>query len=109
MTTIYIDKKGTWKSPKRKKRQLSPKRKIAQARRDTLHKRLGGVCADCGIEAGKTLMNIHHICYQFGYDKNWGKRWRCVSDDEFWGSYVPEIMDCCILLCRSCHKKRHGR
>ena len=78
-------------------------------RRNFLHKMLGGVCHTCGVSAREALMNIHHIFYPLGYSPNWYLDWRRAKADIFWSSYFPEIMEACVLLCRGCHKKVHGR
>lgn len=88
--------------------------RIARGRRNFLHKKLGYVCADCGCnpydyKKGKwRIMNMHHVFYPLGYEVNWTSNWKFASDDVFYSSYYPEIMEACILLCRACHRKRHG-
>ena len=93
----------------RRKRVKTKARLIAEERRAFLHKKLGSACMDCKKKVGNgSKMNIHHIFYPLGFSKDWWKEWRKASEDVFWEDYYPEIMESCILLCRECHKKRHG-
>lgn len=84
---------------------------IIRDRRNMLHCKLGSVCVDCGAKTKpgrKGMLHMHHIFYPLGYEKNWSANWKHVSDDVFYSSYYPEIMEACVLLCRNCHSIRHG-
>ncbi len=84
---------------------------VIKGRRNYLHQKLGYVCIDCGVgckKGRKGMLHMHHIFYPLGYEQNWSYNWQHASDDVFYSSYYPEIMEACVLLCRKCHKKRHG-
>jgi hypothetical protein len=74
---------------------------------------LGNKCKDCGTSAYRRdgshkKMDIHHLVYTYGFNPNWTKQWKNCSTYHFKKFIVPEVRECCILLCRACHRKRHG-
>lgn len=92
--------------PKRRKQAA-----IINERRGLLHRKLGFVCHDCGKKRGKGwkgMLQMHHVFYPLGYEPNWTHNWKHCSDDIFYSSYYPEVMEACVLLCDSCHMKRHN-
>ncbi len=86
-----------------------------KARRKHLHKLLGYRCKECRHPNQRKKykrLDMHHFQYldkYYGYRKNWTKIWKYCPIDIFYSEIVPEVKECCILLCRKHHKKVHGR
>jgi hypothetical protein len=89
-----------------KREKTSLNRKRISDRRSFLHRMLGGVCIDCNRR--KKEMHMHHVYYPFDYRPNWTSIWKNCDNDQFWNDIFPEVMEACVLLCKRCHKKRHG-
>lgn len=62
--------------------------KLWRARRNWMIRKFNYACQDCGF-VGKYLrdLEVHHLCYNNGFEK-------------------PEDL---VVLCHSCHERRHGR
>ena len=74
-----------------------------------LHKLLGGKCVKCFRTAKEMQLNIHHLTYSNGFDRDWTKHYKSVPFYWFIKIYVSEVQRDCILLCRKHHAHVHGR
>jgi len=63
----------------------------------------GGKCEDCGIECSadnRRIFEFHHTDpskKEYNIGRSFGKKWTNIKIE----------LDKCVLLCRTCHMKRH--
>ena len=100
-------------NPKIAKEATNPKAWSYAKRKFYLWMILGDQCKDCCTAAYRKdgspkRMDIHHVVYIYGFDSKWSQWWKICSTHRFKSRIIPEVKECCMLLCRTCHRKRHG-